>query len=188
MWCCRSLADEIRVAGESQIPHEPGHASAGCGWSPTIRRPFPRLSRPCLSADLIIIGPGSLYTSLLPNLLVPDMADAIRVSRAFKVYICNIATQRGEKPTASPWMTTSACSTSMSVGACSMWPSLNSNYSRPPCRGISNMSRLEMTCCSWLRRWSAADLVDEMHPWRHDPRKLSQIMYRICIKKKPDLW
>ena len=43
-----------------------------------------------------MVGPGSLYTSLLPNLLVPDFLAAIHSSRAVKVYVCNIATQVGE--------------------------------------------------------------------------------------------
>ena len=43
-----------------------------------------------------MIGPGSLYTSLLPNLLVPDLADAVRASRALKFFVCNVATQPGE--------------------------------------------------------------------------------------------
>lgn len=47
-------------------------------------------------ADLILLGPGSLYTSIIPNLLVNDVADAIRRSKAMKFYICNIMTQNGE--------------------------------------------------------------------------------------------
>ena len=47
-------------------------------------------------ADLIVIGPGSLYTSLLPNLLVPGVADAVRRSSALKVYVMNLMTQPGE--------------------------------------------------------------------------------------------
>jgi uncharacterized cofD-like protein len=45
---------------------------------------------------MIVLGPGSLYTSIIPNLLVPDIAKAIKASRAFKVFVCNIATQPGE--------------------------------------------------------------------------------------------
>ena len=45
---------------------------------------------------MIVIGPGSPYTSVLPNLLVRDIRDAIRVSRAVKVYVANVATQHGE--------------------------------------------------------------------------------------------
>ena len=47
-------------------------------------------------ADMIVIGPGSLYTSIMPSLLLPEIADALRVSQALRVYICNVATQRGE--------------------------------------------------------------------------------------------
>ncbi len=48
------------------------------------------------SADVIIIGPGSLYTSLIPNLLVAGVAEAIRSSRARRIYVCNVANMRGE--------------------------------------------------------------------------------------------
>ena len=47
-------------------------------------------------ADIILLGPGSLYTSVIPNLLVDGISDAIRNSRAMKIHICNIMTQDGE--------------------------------------------------------------------------------------------
>lgn len=47
-------------------------------------------------ADLILLGPGSLYTSVIPNLLVEGIADAITASRAMRIYVCNIMTQEGE--------------------------------------------------------------------------------------------
>ena len=47
-------------------------------------------------AELILLGPGSLYTSVIPNLLVDGIADAVRASDALKIYICNIMTQDGE--------------------------------------------------------------------------------------------
>src|SRR5207244_2181881 len=47
-------------------------------------------------ADLILIGPGSLYTSVLPNLLIKPIAEALRQSRALRVYVCNVMTQPGE--------------------------------------------------------------------------------------------
>jgi uncharacterized cofD-like protein len=86
---------EVRIKGESQIPKiggkikrlwiEPGNPAA-----------FPPTIQALLNADLIIIGPGSLYTSLVANLLVPDLVEALRVSRAYKFYVCNVATQAGE--------------------------------------------------------------------------------------------
>jgi uncharacterized cofD-like protein len=47
-------------------------------------------------ADLIVLGPGSLYTSLLPSLLLPPIRDAVLAARATRVYVCNVATQEGE--------------------------------------------------------------------------------------------
>lgn len=47
-------------------------------------------------ADAILVGPGSLYTSIMPNLLVPGMAQAIKASKAVKMYVCNVMTQPGE--------------------------------------------------------------------------------------------
>jgi uncharacterized cofD-like protein len=47
-------------------------------------------------ADIIVLGPGSVFTSIIPNLLVPGIAEAIRRSKAKKVYVCNVMTQPGE--------------------------------------------------------------------------------------------
>jgi uncharacterized cofD-like protein len=85
----------FRIEGESSIPTVPGQVRR-VALEPNDAPAYPEAIRALLAADLIAIGPGSLYTSILPNLLVPEIADAIRASRAFKVYICNIATQSGE--------------------------------------------------------------------------------------------
>jgi uncharacterized cofD-like protein len=47
-------------------------------------------------ADLVVIGPGSLYTSIMPSLLLPELLAAVRASEAVKLFICNVATQKGE--------------------------------------------------------------------------------------------
>jgi uncharacterized cofD-like protein len=89
------LVSEVRVEGESQIPETTG--SIRRVWlEPNNPPAFPQSVRAILNSDLIIVGPGSLYTSLLPNLLVPDVVEALRASRALKIYICNVATQPGE--------------------------------------------------------------------------------------------
>jgi len=49
-----------------------------------------------LEADMIVIGPGSLFSSILPNLLISDVRDALAAASGLKVYVCNVATQRGE--------------------------------------------------------------------------------------------
>ena len=56
----------------------------------------PQALEAIMEAELIVLGPGSLYTSIIPNLLVPGIAEAIRKSKAKKLYVCNVMTQRGE--------------------------------------------------------------------------------------------
>ena len=64
--------------------------------NPPDARPLPDALKAIASADLITIGPGSLYTSLIPNMLVQEVIGALRQSRAMKIYIQNIMTQPGE--------------------------------------------------------------------------------------------
>ncbi len=87
--------NEVRVRGESTITKKGGRVRRV--WlEPNNPLAFPPAVQAVLAADLVIIGPGSLYTSILPDLLVPDLAEALRVSRAQKFYVCNVATQKGE--------------------------------------------------------------------------------------------
>ena len=86
---------QVRVKGESQIPQTTGVVQRV--WlEPNNPPAYPAAVNALLKADLIVLGPGSLFTSILPNLLVPDLAAAVRNSRALKVFICNVATQPGE--------------------------------------------------------------------------------------------
>ena len=57
---------------------------------------LPESVRAIREADIVVIGPGSLYTSIIPNFLVSGIADAVRQSRALKIYVLNIMTQDGE--------------------------------------------------------------------------------------------
>lgn len=87
--------NEVRVKGESKIPAAAGRIHRM--WLEPDNPPaYPPTVQAILNADLIIIGPGSLFTSIMPNLLVPDLVDALRVSRALKFFVCNVASQAGE--------------------------------------------------------------------------------------------
>ena len=89
------LENGERIEGESRIGNAPSPiVRLGC----TPERPpaLPRALEAIAHADLIVLGPGSLYTSLLPNLLVPELVSAIRRSKAPRLYICNLMTQPGE--------------------------------------------------------------------------------------------
>ena len=86
---------EVRVEGESQIPKAAGRVRRV--WlEPNDASAYPPVIQAVLAADMIVIGPGSLYTSILPNVLVRDLLEAIHSSRAVKMFVTNIATQPGE--------------------------------------------------------------------------------------------
>ncbi|MEB3232404.1 MAG: gluconeogenesis factor YvcK family protein [Leptolyngbyaceae bacterium] len=90
-----TLTDGRRIEGESSIT-EAGGQIASIGCIPTDPPALPRAIQAIHEADYITIGPGSLYTSIIPNLLVPDIAEAIAHRRVPCIYICNIMTQKGE--------------------------------------------------------------------------------------------
>jgi uncharacterized cofD-like protein len=90
-----SNSGAIRIEGESNIPVLPGQIHR-VHLEPNDPQAYPPAIQAILAADMIILGPGSLFTSIIPNLLVPDITEAIKASRAFKVFVCNIATQPGE--------------------------------------------------------------------------------------------
>lgn len=90
-----TLENGKRVRGEtnisrSRVPIESVRLSSN------RVRPLPRAVEAIEEADLILMGPGSLYTSIIPNLLIPEIARAIARSKAPRVYIANLMTQPGE--------------------------------------------------------------------------------------------
>ncbi len=87
--------DGSKAAGESQIPlaQKKIHRLT---FEPATTKPTPEAIEAIMDAELIVLGPGSLYTSIIPNLLVPGIADAIKLSPARKIYVSNVLTQIGE--------------------------------------------------------------------------------------------
>lgn len=90
-----TYADGSAVVGESAIP-QAGKQLKRISLEPQHPRPVPAALRAIEDAELIVLGPGSLYTSVIPNVLVPGIAEAIRRSPAIVVYVCNVMTQPGE--------------------------------------------------------------------------------------------
>lgn len=83
------------ISGESNIP-EAGGKIKRLFTRPENLTALPEVIDAINEADLIIMGPGSLYTSVIPNLLIPDITRAISISNAKKIYICNVMSQKGE--------------------------------------------------------------------------------------------
>jgi uncharacterized cofD-like protein len=166
-----------RVSGESNIP-EAGGAIERVYLDPSDAPAYPGALHALLHADLIVAGPGSLYTSVLPNLLVPGVAQAVAASRAQKVYVCNVATQRGE---------TDGYSVADHVAALSAhvqgtpFPVVLANHNIDV--ALESAPGVELVAPELPAdegyRVVTADLVDELHPWRHDSGKLADALLRL---------
>jgi uncharacterized cofD-like protein len=161
---------EVRVEGESTIPKFPGDVQRV--WlEPNNPAAYPQVIQAILAADLIIIGPGSLFTSILPNLLVPDIVAAVQASRGLKLYICNVATQPGETDGYD-------CDDHIKV--------LNAHVGGPIFDIIVMNNKFEGQLpqgTEWVKSLPESeseypiyrtDLVDESQPWRHDSSKLAR--------------
>jgi len=90
-----TLADGTRVQGETRISRSQIPIRK-IELNPRRVRPLPTAIEAIQQADLILMGPGSLYTSVIPNLLIPEISHAIARSKAPRVYIANLMTQPGE--------------------------------------------------------------------------------------------
>ncbi|HRF49252.1 MAG TPA: YvcK family protein [Anaerolineales bacterium] len=172
------------VEGESRL----GSASTGAilrvSLKPEDPPAYPPVLKAVLGADLIVLGPGSLYTSLIPNLLVPDLAAAIESSPALKVYVCNTATQPGE---------TDAYDVGAHVGAIE-------RHTRPGLFPLvmanANSAGVLLPKLRWvaptLTGFSAGqapepvmvDLIDEARPWRHDSEKLAAALLELLEQRR----
>jgi uncharacterized cofD-like protein len=87
--------DGTQTQGEAKIPN-PNTRIKHLSLTPQEVRPTQDALKAIDEADVIILGPGSLYTSVIPNLIINKMSEAIARSQAFKIYVCNVMTQNGE--------------------------------------------------------------------------------------------
>lgn len=92
---CARMRDGQVVRGESAIPQSGGVVEE-VYLDPPEATPAPEVLSSFASADAIIFGPGSLFTSVIPNLLVEGMEEALRALKVPKIYVCNVMTQPGE--------------------------------------------------------------------------------------------
>jgi uncharacterized cofD-like protein len=173
------LANEVRVQGESKIPEMAGDVRR-LWLEPNDPPAFPPALQAILKAELIVMGPGSLYTSVLPNLLVPDLLAAVRASRAVKIYVCNIATQPGETDLYSCSDHVRALEEHIGVD---MFDVIlcNSNHAGNLGQGSQWVRADEKSLAD--QRLHCADLLDRDHPWRHDAAKLAGTVMDVFYER-----
>lgn len=174
----------IKVKGESQIESVDG-VIEDLSIDPLNAEAYPESVRAILDADLIVIGPGSLYTSIIPNLMVRGIADAVRASSAYKIYVCNVAVQ----PVETEGYTTAEHVLALEryigrgvfqvVLANNAYPVENAGehtryvYPAPDHHEILQRYEVQYT-----------DLTHPQSPWRHDPQKLAAAILKLSNAEK----
>ncbi|MFM7581856.1 MAG: uridine diphosphate-N-acetylglucosamine-binding protein YvcK [Caldilinea sp.] len=148
---------------------------------PAHARAYPEAIRAILQADLIVAGPGSFYTSVLPNLLVDAIRDAILASAAVRIYVCNVATQAGE--TDGYTVLDHLLKLRQHAGEAFTAALANHNY---------DLTRSPGGQASWVTLPAAGeaagfqiftgDIVDSARPWRHDSQKLAASLLEVYRK------
>jgi uncharacterized cofD-like protein len=166
-----------RVAGESRITQTHG-AIERVYLEPSDPPAYPGAVRAILEADLIVAGPGSLYTSVLPNMLVREIAQAIEASRATRVYVCNVATERGETDGYSVGDHMAALERHVGKGLFQVVLA-NDNFEGidPLPSGVEPV-RLDIPSNATYALHTV-NLVDADHPWRHDSERLAHVLMQL---------
>jgi uncharacterized cofD-like protein len=142
-----------------------------------------------LNADLIVLGPGSLYTSIVPNLLVPDIARAVRSASAPKVYVINVATQAGETDHFTALDHLAVVDNQLGAG---VLDAVLINSNRASADAIGPELPIDPVLPDSLERLDAhirviaRDVVSDQNPLRHDPDKLARALLELTNGTWPD--
>jgi uncharacterized cofD-like protein len=171
-----------RVVGESAIPAAQREI-VRVFLEPETVPAYPEAIKAILQADMIIAGPGSLFTSVLPNLLVPGIAAAVRSSRARKLYVCNVATQPGETTD----FDVDAHVRAMQRHVGDLFNVVLANDHIIASRGEQAHLKPVPLPAGQPQDYTllTADVIDEERPWRHDSTKLAQVI--MAIFQEPHL-
>ncbi|MGI8554061.1 MAG: gluconeogenesis factor YvcK family protein [Dehalococcoidia bacterium] len=177
--------DGERIHGESKISAT-GKALREIFIEPFDAKAYPEAIEAIREADLIVVGPGSLFTSILPNLLVHDLKQAFAESRAVKVYVCNVATQHGG---------TDAFTVADHVRALERHLGkrvfhhvlANSNVSDHLPEAWQSQPVILNGAGAHDPRLVVADVISEENRYRHDPQKLARALMRLYYCRSPGL-
>jgi len=169
--------DGQRIRGESNIGHAPARIRE-VFIEPPDATAHPDAIAAILNADIIVIGPGSLYTSVLPNLLVRGIAEALKASSALRIYVTNVATQHGETDCFTVQDHIDALEQHVGRGIFH-YVLANSNVSSElPAEWHSQPVRVTDTARA-DPRIVLMDVISEENRYRHDPHKLASAILRL---------
>ena len=172
------------VHGEHNIT-ERGSAIRELFINPAGAEAHPDAVRAILDADLVVIGPGSLYTSVLPNLLVGGIQKALMATEARRIFVCNVATQQGETDGFTVADHLEALERHAGDGVIHAVVANNNIAPALPEAWHSSavpVSRDGMAAFPGVRL-VLADVVAEENRYRHDPEKLAAMVMRMYDHK-----
>jgi uncharacterized cofD-like protein len=174
------LRDQTTLRGESVVATGPAPIER-VFLTPEAPAANPEALEAIREADIIILGPGSLYTSLMPNLLVPGISEAIEESRAsLKVFVCNVATEPGETDGYTACDFVHAISRHINRHLFD-YVITNRNY-RAEKPGVWKSEVVRPGDRSALPagvQMIEYDVVDAKNALRHDPQKLAQLLLHL---------
>ncbi len=180
---CAEFADGSEVCGESQIP-EAGKPIQRVWLKPDHPAAQPEAVRSVLEADLIVLGPGSLYTSVVPNLLVEGVGKALLQSDALKIYVCNVATQPGETDGYDVAAHVAALVRHLPGQVNPLDVVLAAAHSAAPAEDSSVSLVTAESDLESHPRVVVDDVVRDDHPLRHDPHKLGTAIMRLFAEQR----
>ncbi|MCB0072178.1 MAG: YvcK family protein [Caldilineaceae bacterium] len=167
----------LQIQGESNIPAAGGRVLR-VFLRPDAPPAYPAVIRAILEADLIVAGPGSFFTSVIPNLLVPGVYAAICASPAVRIYVCNVASQPGE----TDGYHVDDYVRQLQLHAPDAFPNALANHrydpTTPPYE-IGHWVQLPHPETALPYRLFTGDLVQDARPWHHDSRKLAQRIMEV---------
>jgi uncharacterized cofD-like protein len=134
-------------------------------------------------ADLIVVGPGSLYTSLLPSLLVPGIRKALESAKGLRVYVANVATQLGETEGYSLSEHVAALTAHDAGNLIDVVLANDDTSARAPAGYPAEPVRIDLRRGSGPARLELAAVVDPENAHRHDPQRLTQALMRLVAER-----
>ncbi|MGI6357968.1 MAG: gluconeogenesis factor YvcK family protein [Bacillota bacterium] len=184
---CAEMEDGSTVCGESSISAS-SLSVKRVFLRPKNVEPLPEALAAIEEADAIVLGPGSLFTSVIPNLLVPGVVEAIAASAAVRIYVCNVMTQPGE----TDGFTAADHLQALLAHSC---PGLidqilvNSErieerlLQRYHAEGADVVSLDQEALEAMGVKVVAADLISQDEVVRHDPSRLAQAVFGLALRR-----
>jgi len=171
-----------RVEGESKIQSVPG-VIWRVSLNPEDVPAYPGAVQAILGADMVVVGPGSLFTSVMPNLLIPEIREALRATSAVRVYVCNLATQPGETDGFN--VADHLMAIERHIGPAPFDVILvNSNTAFPLPEGVAWVSGTPDEVRGTVR---TLDLADTRLRGHHDPEKLAAALLGVLRSRRAPL-